>query len=71
VSAPAELVRIVARDGRAIVDADAVLPGRGAWLHPSPECLALADRRRAWGRALRVSTPVDVSAVQDFIRSQV
>src|SRR5207248_4999624 len=29
-------------------------PGRGAHLHPDPACLALAERRRAFGRALRV-----------------
>ncbi|QNG19163.1 YlxR family protein [Rhodococcus triatomae] len=39
------------------------LPGRGAWIHPDPECLSLAERRRAFGRALRVSGPLDISAV--------
>ncbi|TML31992.1 MAG: YlxR family protein [Actinobacteria bacterium] len=34
-------------------------PGRGAHLHPDPACLALAERRRAFGRALRVSGVVD------------
>ena len=34
-------------------------PGRGAHLHPDPTCLALAERRRAFGRALRVSGVVD------------
>jgi predicted RNA-binding protein YlxR (DUF448 family) len=29
-------------------------PGRGAHLHPDPACLALAERRRAFGRALRL-----------------
>ncbi|TDT32916.1 uncharacterized protein DUF448 [Naumannella halotolerans] len=28
--------------------------GRGAWLHPDPDCLELARRRRAIPRALRV-----------------
>ncbi len=30
-------------------------PGRGAHLHPDPACLALAERRRAFGRALRLA----------------
>ena len=30
-------------------------PGRGAHLHLDPACLALAERRRAFGRALRVT----------------
>jgi len=28
------------------------MPGRGAWLHPSPDCLQLAIKRRAIVRAL-------------------
>jgi len=39
------------------------MPGRGAWLHPTPECFELAVRRKAFGRALRLQAPVDVSAV--------
>jgi hypothetical protein len=39
------------------------MPGRGAWLHPTSECFELAVRRKAFGRALRLQAPVDVSAV--------
>ncbi|MFC7593962.1 YlxR family protein [Terrabacter sp. GCM10028922] len=39
------------------------MPGRGAWLHPTPECFELAVRRKAFGRALRLQAAVDVSAV--------
>nr|WP_278247783.1 YlxR family protein [Intrasporangium flavum] len=39
------------------------MPGRGAWLHPTPECFGTAVRRKAFGRALRLQAPVDVSAV--------
>jgi uncharacterized protein len=49
------LLRIVARDGRAVVDAAARLPGRGAWVHPVSECIQNAIRRRAFGRALRLT----------------
>ncbi len=31
-------------------------PGRGAHLHPTSACLALAERRRAFARALRHDT---------------
>jgi predicted RNA-binding protein YlxR (DUF448 family) len=34
-------------------------PGRGAHLHRDPVCYALAQRRRAFGRALRVTGVVD------------
>ena len=40
------------------------MPGRGAHLHPDPECLALAERRKAFGRALRVEGPLDVTLVR-------
>jgi len=43
------------------------LPGRGAWLHPTPECLDLAVRRKAFGRALRVKAYLEVAAVGAYI----
>ncbi|MCU1416621.1 MAG: YlxR family protein [Schumannella sp.] len=49
------LVRVVARDGRAVVDAAVRLPGRGAWVHPDSGCIENAIRRKAFGRALRVT----------------
>jgi predicted RNA-binding protein YlxR (DUF448 family) len=39
------------------------LPGRGAWLHPTGDCLEQALRRRAFGRALRTSAALDPAAV--------
>jgi predicted RNA-binding protein YlxR (DUF448 family) len=48
---------VVARDGRVVVDTAARLPGRGAWVHPVSECIEDAIRRRAFGRALRVTSP--------------
>jgi predicted RNA-binding protein YlxR (DUF448 family) len=47
---------VVARDGRAVVDTAARLPGRGAWVHPDSGCVENAIRRRAFGRALRVES---------------
>ena len=63
----AELLRVVARDGAAVPDPFRRLPGRGAHLHPDPVCLALAERRRAFPRALRVPGPLDVTAVDDAV----
>ncbi|MAT17932.1 MAG: nucleic-acid-binding protein [Leifsonia sp.] len=57
------LLRVVARDGRVVADAAARLPGRGAWVHDSPECIDTAIRRRAFGRALRVATGLDPSSL--------
>ena len=62
-----ELLRVVAVDGNGeqavTVDPARKLPGRGAWLHPDPQCLDAAIRRRAFVRALRITGSPDVSAV--------
>ncbi|MFW8745766.1 YlxR family protein, partial [Mesorhizobium japonicum] len=58
------LVRIVARDGRAAVDAAAREPGRGAWLHRSSACVDAAIRRRAIGRALRAGD-IDTTGLRE------
>lgn len=68
------LLRVVlgpGKDGLAAVvpDPGRARPGRGAWLHPSTTCLDLAVRRRAFGRALRSSTPPDHTAVSDWVEA--
>lgn len=52
-----ELVRIVRppSGGAATVDPARSAAGRGAWLCPSVACFDAAQRRRAFGRALRAS----------------
>ncbi|WP_244604971.1 YlxR family protein [Mycobacterium attenuatum] len=50
-----------------IVDPNRRLPGRGAWLHPEPQCLQQAIRRRAFTRALRITGSPDTSAVVEHI----
>lgn len=42
-------------------------PGRGAWLHRDPGCVELAERRRAFARALRVPGPVDPAPVREYV----
>ena len=70
-SAKRELLRVVVRDegsGPEVVpDPDARAPGRGAHLHPTPACLELARRRRAFPRALRVEGGVSYDAVVRFV----
>ena len=60
-AAKSELVRLVWQQ-TVVVDDRRRLPGRGAYLHPGPDCLALAVRRRSLGRALRVAA-VDPDAL--------
>ena len=59
------LVRVVARDGRVVVDTAARLPGRGAWVHPVSGCVENAIQRKAFGRALRV-TDLELSALENL-----
>jgi predicted RNA-binding protein YlxR (DUF448 family) len=47
------------------VDERRRMAGRGAWLHPSEKCLALAIRRRAFGRALAGAAETD--AVERYL----
>ena len=61
-TAKSELLRLVAVGNEIVPDAAARLPGRGAYLHPSEECLARAQRRRAIPRALRLSGPASAGA---------
>jgi predicted RNA-binding protein YlxR (DUF448 family) len=73
--APAsELLRVVAVAGDAetvsvVPDPTRRRPGRGASLHADPACLALAERRRAFGRALRVTGVVDTGPLAEFVET--
>ncbi|RVW03883.1 YlxR family protein [Rhodococcus xishaensis] len=68
----ADLLRVVAREresGGFVLTPDPKrrLPGRGAWLHRDPRCLSEAGRRRAFGRALRVSGSLDSSELDQWV----
>ncbi|NJC68248.1 YlxR family protein [Planosporangium thailandense] len=67
-----ELLRVVAIEQGA--DAFSLVPdparrrlGRGAHVHPDPACLALAERRRAFGRALRVTGVLDTGPLVETV----
>lgn len=65
--APASaLTRVVwdASANRLVWDLRRRLPGRGAWLHRTTECLEKAARRKAYQRALRMpGVPLDPSVL--------
>ncbi|WP_376776348.1 YlxR family protein [Allocatelliglobosispora scoriae] len=67
-----ELLRVVAIEREAgqfslMPDPARRAPGRGAHLHPVPACLVLAERRRAFGRALRVTGVLDIGTLNEAI----
>lgn len=69
-AAKADLLRVVAAGGVLAPDPFGRLPGRGANVHPDLACVALAERRRAFPRALRLAGPLDATAVEDHVRSR-
>ncbi|GGF38507.1 DNA-binding protein [Marmoricola endophyticus] len=68
-----ELLRVVTgvdAHGDAVVpDPRATAPGRGAHLHPTSACLALAVRRRAFPRALRFSGALSTQTLDEYLRT--
>ncbi|AOZ72893.1 hypothetical protein BK816_05960 [Boudabousia tangfeifanii] len=45
--------RLVLKDQQLTIDRGCKLGGRGAWLHPDPDCLKMAKKRRAFLRAFK------------------
>ena len=71
-AAKADLLRVVLDDrgaGREVVpDPGGRLPGRGAHLHPTADCLQQALRRRAFTRALRAEPGSSSALVEQHVR---
>ncbi len=55
---------MVSIDSVLVIDERAAMPGRGAWVHETQECVDAAIRRRAFVRALRVSGPLDTQTIE-------
>ncbi|WP_369409038.1 YlxR family protein [Herbidospora yilanensis] len=66
-TAKSELLRLVVAGDVIIPDLQKRLPGRGASLHPSPACLQLADRRRAFTRAFRAEGTLDQTRLRAYL----
>lgn len=63
-----DLLRVVWVEGRCVPDLRGTLPGRGAYLHPTPVCLEQAVRRRAFNRAFRGPGPFDTAELFQRVR---
>ncbi len=65
----AQLLRVVAVPNASQVEADPdrIKPGRGCWLTPTLDAFELAEKRKAFSRALRVSTSVDTGPVRQYL----
>lgn len=63
----ADLLRMVGSGTHVVPDPAAVRPGRGAYLHRRMDCLNLAERRRAFQRALRTAAALDLAEVRAAI----
>ena len=59
------LLRVISIDSVLVPDVRASMPGRGAWVHETQECVDAAIRRRAFVRALRVSGPLDSQTLEN------
>ncbi len=66
-AAKSDLLRVVVVEGALTPDPAAVLPGRGASVHLDPRCVDLAEKRRAFPRALRLAGPLDVAPVREHV----
>ncbi len=71
-AAKADLLRVVLDErgaGREVVpDPGGRLPGRGAHLHPTVDCLHQALKRRAFTRALRAEAGCSSARVEEHVQ---
>src|ERR1700760_5141917 len=66
-AAKSSLLRLVVAGDGIVPDLRARQPGRGAYLHPSLACFELAQRRRVFSRALRVSGSLDTASLASYL----
>src|SRR5215475_15116487 len=69
-AAKSSLLRLVVAGDGIVPDPQARQPGRGAYLHPSLECFELAQRRRAFSRALRAPGSLGTATLVSYLSTQ-
>lgn len=66
-AAKSSLLRLVVAGDDIVPDPAARQPGRGAYLHPSLACFELAQRRRAFSRALRAQGSPSTAPLASYL----
>jgi predicted RNA-binding protein YlxR (DUF448 family) len=61
-----DLLRVALVDGRVVPDPKHEHSGRGAYVHPSGQCVRVAIARKAFGRAFRTGGPLDLRDLVAF-----
>jgi predicted RNA-binding protein YlxR (DUF448 family) len=69
-AAKSSLLRLVVAGDGIVPDPQARQPGRGAYLHPSLECFELAQRRRAFSRALRAPGSLSTATLASYLSTR-
>ncbi|MCK9927126.1 YlxR family protein [Frankia sp. Mgl5] len=69
-AARSSLLRIVVIGGELLPDVRRRMPGRGAHVHPDLACVDLAERRKAFPRALRVAGPLGLKQVRAHLEQR-
>jgi len=64
------LLRVVAVEGSIAPDPHGHHAGRGAYLHRDAGCLQLAERRRAFQRALRLPGGLDLTVLRVLMEAR-
>jgi predicted RNA-binding protein YlxR (DUF448 family) len=57
----------VVRENQAVLDSSGSSAGRGAYLHPDPECVGIAVQRMLLPKALKARGDLNVLPVQALI----
>ena len=60
------LLRVVAVEAKCVVDWEGVLPGRGAYVHPTRKCMTNSLQKNVWPHALKKVTGLDVTELENW-----
>ncbi|MEY3278152.1 MAG: hypothetical protein RLZZ426_638 [Actinomycetota bacterium] len=65
--AVSDLIRLVVLEGLVVLDRNRTLPGRGAHIHPTQECVQLAVTRKALPRAFTETATTTIEGIDEFL----